>query len=79
MIYGWPVPLLPTEDGRCLCYHAQVGNLMIVPVAGYLAFGFDLVAIRLVLGLEIKVLMGWTEEHLTSYCQHLHTAGLLMT
>ena len=44
----------------------------------YLAFGLDLVAIRLVLGLEIKVLVGWTEEHLTTYCQHLHTAGLLV-
>lgn len=50
---------------------------MIVLAAKYLAFSLDLVAIRLVLGLEVKVLMRWTEEHFTSYCQHLHTAGLL--
>ena len=49
-----------------------------IPLAKYLAFGLDLVAIRLVLGLEIKVLVGWTEEHLTTYCQHLHTAELLV-
>ena len=52
---------------------------MIVPTAKYLAFSLNLVAIRFVLGLEIKVLMGWTEEHFTTYCQCPHTAGLLVT
>lgn len=42
------------------------------------ALGFDLVAIRLVLRLEIKVLVGWTKEHLTAHCQQLHTESLLL-
>ncbi len=42
-----------------------------------LAFGLDLVTVRFVLRLKIEVLMGWTEKHLTAYCQHLHTERLL--
>ena len=43
----------------------------------YSPLGLDLIAVRLMLRLEIEVLMGWTKEHLTAHCQHLHTERLL--